>query len=287
MAERVAIVTGGLRGLGQAMALGLAEAGHRVLAVGHIAEDVASMKAAAASRGIPAGHVLPVVADIRDPAACDALVATAREQLGGLDILVNNAGLTFTYISPDKFRRPRPQPFWECTDSMVQAVMDTNFVAADRLARRAAPHMLAQGWGRIVNVTTKLDTMNRAGSSPYGPSKAALEMATEIWAKELAGSGVTANIVNPGTGANTPGMAEEARSASREGRMPRLLEPEEMVPPLLFVVSAAADAVNGFRFDANRWEAGLPAAEAARRCARPAGFVLHEPATWAPASAEP
>jgi len=287
MAERVAIVTGGLRGLGQAMALGLAEAGHRVLAAGHITGDVAPMRAAAAARGIPAGRLLPMVADIRDPAACDALIAAAREQLGGLDILVNNAGLTFTFISPDKFRRPRPQPFWECTDAMVQAVMDTNFVAADRLARRAVPHMLAQGWGRIVNVTTKLDTMNRAGSSPYGPSKAALEMATEIWAKELAGSGVTANVVNPGTGANTPGMAEEARVASREGRMPRLLEPEQMVPPLLFVVSEAADTVNGFRFDANRWEAGLPAAEAARRCARPAGFVLHEPAAWAPAPAEP
>ena len=95
--------------------------------------------------------------------------------------------------------------------------MDTNYVAADQMGRRVAPMLVKQGWGRIINVTTKLDTMNRPGSVPYGSSKAALEMTTEIWAKELAGTGVTVNIVNPGAGANTPGMAQEMRDWSREG----------------------------------------------------------------------
>lgn len=280
MAGRVAIVTGGLRGLGKAMALGLAAAGHRVLAAGHIAEDIEPMRKEARARGITDEALLPVLSDIRDPTACTALVNTALERLGGLHILVNNAGLTFTTISPDKFRRPRPQPFWECGDNLVQAVMDTNFTAADRMARRAMPHLLAQGWGRVVNVTTKLDTMNRPGSSPYGPSKAALEMATEIWAKELEGTGVTANIVNPGSGANTPGMANEWREGSRVGTMPRLLEPEEMVAPLLFVVSDEADVVNGYRFDANDWNRAAAPCEAAQRNARPAGFVLHGAVAW-------
>src|SRR5436190_13359469 len=142
-------------------------------------------------------------------------------------------------------------------------------------ARRAAPLMVEQGWGRIVNVTTKLDTMNRPHTSPYGASKAALEMATEVWAKEVEGTGLTINIVNPGAGANTPGMAEEMRRMSREGRAPRLVEPDEMVPPLLYVVSREADTVNGWRFDANLWDRSLPPAEAARRAGRPAGFELH------------
>jgi NAD(P)-dependent dehydrogenase (short-subunit alcohol dehydrogenase family) len=107
--------------------------------------------------------------------------------------------------------------------------MDTNYVVADQLARRVTPILMARGWGRIVNVTTKLDTMNRQGSVPYGPSKAALEMATEIWAKELAGTGVTVNIVNPGAGANTPGMAKEMREWSATGKASKLVEPEEMV----------------------------------------------------------
>jgi NAD(P)-dependent dehydrogenase (short-subunit alcohol dehydrogenase family) len=143
------------------------------------------------------------------------------------------------------------------------------------MARRVAPCMVEEGWGRLVNVTTKLDTMNRPHTSPYGASKAALEMATEVWAKEVEGTGLTINIVNPGAGANTPGMAEEMRTMSREGRAPRLVEPREMVPPLLFVVSRDADGVNGWRFDANLWDASLPPAEAARRAGRPAGFEMH------------
>jgi NAD(P)-dependent dehydrogenase (short-subunit alcohol dehydrogenase family) len=263
---RVAIVTGGLRGLGRGMTMGLAASGIRVLAVGHLQEDVAVMQ------DLP--NVRPMVADLRAPAACDQVVAETIAAFGRIDILVNNAGLTFTYIDPKRFV-DGPRKFWEIGDDVIQNVMDTNYVAADQMGRRVAPIMLQQGWGRIINVTTKLDTMNRPGSVPYGSSKAALEMTTEIWAKELAGTGVTVNIVNPGAGANTPGMAQEMRDWSRAGTRPRLVEPEEMVPPLLYVVSPAADAVNGYRFDALTWDTSLAPSEAARRNARPAGFVLH------------
>ena len=267
MADRVAIVTGGLRGLGRGMTLGLAASGVRVLAVGHLPEDVAAME------GTP--NVRSIVADLRSPSACDHVVAEALAAFGRIDILVNNAGLTFTYIDPARFRREQPRKFWEVKDEVIQNVMDTNYVAADQMGRRVAPILVRQGWGRIVNVTTKLDTMNREGSVPYGSSKAALEMTTEIWAKEVAGTGVTVNIVNPGAGANTPGMNQELRDWSREGRVPRLVEPEEMVPPLRFVVSTAADKVNGYRFDALTWDTSLPPVEAARLNGRPAGFVLH------------
>ncbi len=267
-----AIVTGGLRGLGRGMTLGLLRTGHPVVAVGHIEADVPELTALA---GDAADRLLPLVADLRRPAECDRVFAAAA-RFGDPAILVNNAGLTFTFIDPARFRRDQPQRFWEVGDDVIQAVMDTNFVAADQMARRAAPLMLRRGWGRIVNVTTKLDTMNRAGSSPYGPSKAALEMATEIWAKELAGTGVTVNVVNPGAGANTPGMAQEMRDRSAAGVVPRLVEPDDMVGPLLFVVSRAADGVNGYRFDANAWNP----AEPPEQQTRPAGLVLHSPGGW-------
>ncbi|WP_428536826.1 SDR family oxidoreductase [Rhodopila sp.] len=190
MADRVAIVTGGLRGLGRGMTLGLAAAGVRVLAVGHLAEDFEAMQGVA--------NVRPMVADLR------------------------------------------------CAE-VIQRVMDTNYVAADQMARRVVAVLVKQRWGRIINVTTKLDTRNMHGSTPYGASKAALEMATEVWAKEIAGTGVTVNIVNPGAGANTPGMKQEMRDWSRDGVKPKLVEPDEMVPPLLFVILTAADQVNGYR----------------------------------------
>ncbi len=274
MTERVAIVTGGLRGLGRGMTIGLARAGIKVLAVGHIDSDVPAMT------GID--NVRPFVADIRKPAECDRVIAAAQAAFGQIDILVNNAGLTFTYIAPDRFRRAERQKFWEVSDEVIQNVMDTNYVAADNMARRVAPIFVARGWGRIVNVTTKLSTMNVPGAIPYGSSKAALEMATEVWAKELAGTGTTVNIVNPGAGANTPGMAQEMRDRSAAGTAPKLVEPDDMVPPLLFVVSTEADRINGYRFDANNFDPALPPAEAAKQGGRPAGFVLHpaDPGAW-------
>src|SRR5205814_8160522 len=111
MEQRVAIVTGGLRGLGRAMALGLAGAGQRVAAIGHIASDIAEMEAAAGALGV-GRLVWPLVADLRDPKECDRVVAETRARFGSVDILVNNAGLTFTYIDPARLRRPTLQRFW-------------------------------------------------------------------------------------------------------------------------------------------------------------------------------
>src|SRR6266851_6188067 len=126
-----------------------------------------------------------------------ALVTGGLRGLGRVDILVNCAGLTFTYIDPPRFRRPTIQRFYEVGDEVIDNVVAVNFIAADRLSRRVAAAMVEAGWGRIVNVTTKLDTMNREGTHPYGATKAALEMATEVWAKEIEGTGLTINIVRP------------------------------------------------------------------------------------------
>lgn len=270
----VAIVTGGLRGLGKAMTFGLAEAGHPVLAVGHLPEDVETFLGEATQR-VVADRVRPLVADIRKPKECDRVIAATVEAFGSADILVNNAGLTFTYIWPDKYRRSEPMRFWQTSDDIVQNVMDTNYVAADQMARRIAPLCVKKGWGRIINVTTKLSTMNQEGALPYGASKAALEMASEVWAREAEGTGLTVNVVNPGAGANTPGMAEEMRAWSVEGSRPKLVEPDSMVPPLLWVVSEAADEITGWRYDANAWDASIPPHEAHRKYGAKAGMRLH------------
>ena len=124
MTDRVALVTGGLRGLGRAMVLGLARTGHRVAAVGHIAADIGEVEAEARALGVTGR--LPLVADLREARECDRVVAEARHRFGRLDILVNNAGLTFTYIDPDRYRRPEVQRFWQVSDEIVENVMATN-----------------------------------------------------------------------------------------------------------------------------------------------------------------
>ena len=193
---------------------------------------------------------------------------------GGLDILVNNAGLLPSYAYPGRFLDGAPPAkFWNLEDEVIQNVIDTNFVAHDRMTRYAVPHMIARGWGRIVSVTTRLSTMNRTGGSPYGASKAALEMASEIWMKDLDGTGVTVNILNPGAAVDTPGFAtpEEKRVATASGRL-HMMDPDKMRAPIAWLVSDATDGINGMRYDAVSWDASRPAAEQAALHGRPLGF---------------
>jgi 3-oxoacyl-[acyl-carrier protein] reductase len=272
---KVAIVTGGGRGLGRAMALALAEAGARVVAVDLLAENLARVEREAAS--VAGSDALTgIAADIRNAPDCRRAIAAAHERFGGLDILVNDAGLLPSYAYPGRFLEgAAPAKFWNLDDDVVQNVIDTNYVAHDRMTRYAVPHMIAKGWGRIVSVTTRLSTMNRSGGSPYGASKAALEMASEIWLKDLAGTGVTVNILNPGAAADTPGFAtpEEKRVATAAGRL-HMMHPDRMRAPIVWLVSHATDGINGMRYDAVAWDPARPAAEQSALHGRPLGFDL-------------
>ncbi len=272
---KVAVVTGGARGLGRSMALALVEAGANVVAADLIGENLAQVAGEAASLS-NTGVLTGVTADIRQADDCRRILETARERFGGLDILINNAGLLPSYAYPGRFLDDAaPAKFWNLADDVIRDVIDTNFVAHDRLTRYAVPQLIDKGWGRIVNVTTRLTTMNRTGASPYGASKAALEMASEIWMKDLDGTGVTVNILNPGAAVDTPGFAtpEEKRVATASGRL-HMMDPDRMRAPAVWLVSHATDGINGMRYDAVSWDAARPASEQAALHGRPLGFNL-------------
>jgi NAD(P)-dependent dehydrogenase (short-subunit alcohol dehydrogenase family) len=253
LAGRVAIVTGGGRGLGRAMTLGLANAGAAVVATAsREPAEIESLSAAA-----PQGRILPVIADVTREEDCARTVATALERFGRLDILVNNAGRGMKYVSEDFMTDPTR--FWETSPDTWRLIIDTNVVGPFLMARAAAPTMLAAGWGRIVNISMSTETMRRRGFSPYGPSKAALESATIIWAQDLAGSGVTLNALLPG-GATATGMIPKSLPDDSRGM---LLDPEIMVPPLLWLASTKSDGVTGKRFVAKDFRADAPDAAAA------------------------
>lgn len=273
---RVAIVTGGSRGLGRAMAFELARCGVRTIIAAHLSEDRDDVSRQAAAEGV-ADLVHFHQADLRTSAGCDATVAFARSFGSPVDVLVNNAGLTLTFVAPDLYRRATPRRFYESTDDVIRGIYETNCMAAEMMAVRTAPAMVEQGWGRIINVTTMLPTMQRMGFCPYGASKAALEMSSMVWARELAGTGVTVNVLNPGGGANTPGLAQELREASARGDIDRLVEPWQMRAPLRWLVSAAANDINGMRVDANLWKTDLEPQASAQLAARPCGLQLLDP----------
>jgi 3-oxoacyl-[acyl-carrier protein] reductase len=257
---KVAIVTGAGRGLGRAMALGLARAGASVIALAarerHEIEELAAQNP----------RIVPHLADVARTEDCRAAVAAALARFGRLDILVNNAGRGMKYVS-DSFMT-EPTRFWEVEPDTWRMVIDTNVNGPFLMARAAVPAMRKAGWGRIVNISMGHETMRRKGFSPYGPSKAALESETIIWAQDLAGSGVTVNALLPG-GASATGMIPDAFPASLRTS---LLDPEIMVPPLLYLCSDAASGVTGMRFVARAWRADLPAEEAAAGARETAGW---------------
>jgi NAD(P)-dependent dehydrogenase (short-subunit alcohol dehydrogenase family) len=257
LAGRVAIVTGGGRGLGRAMVLGLAKAGATVVATAarerSEVERVAS-EAAAAGASDP---VYPMLADVTREEDCDRTVTSVLECYGRLDILVNNAGRGMKYVSENFMTEPTR--FWETPADTWRLVIDTNVVGPFLMARAAAPPMLAAGWGRIVNISMNAETMRRRGFSPYGPSKAALESETIIWAQDLAGSGVTVNAPLPG-GATRTGMIP---TSFPDHLRATLLDPAIIVPPLLWIASTKSNGVTGCRFIAVSWREDNPDSEAA------------------------
>lgn len=263
LAGQVAIVTGGGRGLGRAMVLGLAAAGARVIATA--AREATEVEAVARAAGND--RVIPVIADVARPEDCALVVAMAADRFGRLDILVNNAGRGMKYVSPQFLTEPTR--FWETDPEVWRLVIDTNVNGPFLMARAAVPMMLAAGRGRIVNITMNHATMRRRGFSPYGPSKAALESETIIWAQDLDGTGITVNGLLPGgataTGMIPDGLPQQARTG--------LLDPAIIVAPLLWLASEASDGVTGRRLDASRWQENLPEAEAASAAMDDAGWA--------------
>ena len=254
-AGRVAIVTGAGRGLGRAMTRGLVRAGIRVAVTA--ARERAEIEAITAEVG--EGMVLPVLADVTREADAERVVAAALERFGRVDILVNNAGRGMRYVRETFMTEPTRS--WEVEPDTWRMVIDTNVNGPFLMARAVAPHLIRTGWGRIINVSMNHSTMRRPGFSPYGPSNAALESETLIWAQDLRGTGVTVNALLPG-GATLTGMIPAGFPESARGR---LLDPAIMVPPLLWLVSEDTNAITGCRVTANRWENGnlLAATESA------------------------
>jgi NAD(P)-dependent dehydrogenase (short-subunit alcohol dehydrogenase family) len=136
--------------------------------------------------------VLPLLTDVTQEDDCAEIVAAALERFGRLDILVNNAGRGVKYVSNEFLTEPTR--FWEVTPETWRMVIDTNVNGPFMMARHAVPVMLKAGWGRIVNVSVSQGTMRRRGFSLYGPSKAALESETIIWAQDLDGTAALARV---------------------------------------------------------------------------------------------
>jgi len=256
---RVVIVTGGSRGLGRAMAQALAEAGGKVVLAAPAGETERLRQAALEiDAATEPGTAHAVAADILEPDDCRHLVDATLRHFGGLHVLVNNARRMHRGpgIPPDG----NSLPVFETDPAIWRETIMVNVVGTFQMTRAALPHLMAQKWGRIVNLTTSLGTMQRRHNSPYGVTKAALEAATLIWAQDLAGSGVTVNSLIPGGACD---------SDPDRPPTPGLLPVTIMNPAVVWLASQFSDGCTGGRYVGKLWDAKRPAAEAARGALEP------------------
>ena len=266
LSNMAVIVTGGARGMGRAMTLGLAGAGVRVVAadLASSGPEMGEVRDAARLQGLEE-KIAFVDCDVTRWLDCENAVKAALDRFGAVHGLVNNAGIGmqgFGHVQVGPRRR-----FYEHDADAWRRAIDANVNGPFMMAKAIAPALVAQGWGRIVNVVTSHFTMVMDGFSPYGPSKAALEAATVIWSKDLAGTGVTVNALLPGGPGNTRMIpVEEVPDRSK------LVQPEVMMAPIVWLMSPKSDGVTGRRFIAKDWDPALDASAAAARAGAPAGW---------------
>jgi SDR family mycofactocin-dependent oxidoreductase len=254
MTGRVAVVTGAARGIGAATTATLAAAGWSVLAVDRAADDPAlpypmgtpadlSGVVSRASQDAP-GRVQQFVADVRDLAALEAAVASAESRWGGLDAAIAAAGVIAGGV-----------PLWELPAEQQQAVLDVDLGGVLSLARAAIPALLrrpAPRSGRFLAVASAAATRGLPMLAAYCAAKAGVTGLIRALAAELAGSGVTANAVSPGS-TGTPILDQSARlyglpgaaDFARQQPLGRLLDPAEVAAVLAFLASPASSAMTG------------------------------------------
>jgi 3-oxoacyl-[acyl-carrier protein] reductase len=265
-ASKAIIITGGGRGLGWEMADALLQAGHRVVVTG--ARESAELEAACArwNAGLDTPRAIAVIADVSDWAQCQQVANRCLEAFGRIDALINNAGRGMLEIS--QTFNTEPALFWKADPQGFRNIVDANVTGAFLMARACVPAMVAQGSGRVVNISTSQVTMVRTGYCPYGPSKAALEAMSVIWAKDLQGTGVTVNVLLPGGAADTrllPGSG-----SGRRGADGNLLSPALMRAPIVWLIGQAGTEVNGQRYVARLWPEGMDGEQAADKARSPA-----------------
>ncbi len=233
---RVALVTGGTKGLGRAIAEALAEAGADVAVAARDGE--AASRVAGEIAQDAACKTLGLAADVSVSAQVDAMVGRVLDSLGRIDILVNNAGINIR------------GPIEELDEAAWDAVIDTNLKGPWLCCRAVARPMKSQKWGRVINVSSMLCEISLPGRSPYASSKGGLTLLTKTLALEWARDGINVNAICPGpfaTEINTPLLNDPAARAQMEANVPlaRWGDPLELGPAAVFLASEASSFMTG------------------------------------------
>ncbi|MFN8498660.1 MAG: SDR family NAD(P)-dependent oxidoreductase [Anaerolineae bacterium] len=248
LADQTALVTGSSRGIGRAIAVAYAREGARVAIHGRTADELEKTRAAIDAVG---GRCVPILADLGEPGAADAVFEGARQALGVLDILVNNAGMG----SSASLR-----PVVDYDDAFWERTLYVNLTVPYRLTKLVLPDMLARRYGRIINVSSINGRVPALHAAAYVASKHGLLGLTRVTALEVAQDGVTVNAICPGPVRTAMNNARVAYDAGRLGKaqdeyeagmtpLGRRLDADEIAPLAVFLASRGAAVITGQSYD--------------------------------------
>ncbi|MCB2107454.1 MAG: SDR family oxidoreductase [Rhodobacteraceae bacterium] len=265
--DRVVIVTGSSRGFGWSIAQELLKAGARVTLTGRSERSLAPVRAedeGSAGRG----RCIAVAGDVTRVEDCRRTVAETVSAFGRVDVLINNAGRSYLEFEADG---SKSTPFYEIDEDAFRAIIETNLLGVFYMTKAAVPHMIKQNFGKVFSISTSLSNMVRAGNSPYGSSKAALETTHRVWSQELKGRGIDVNILLPG-GASDTALIPSNRVPGEIGERAkngRLLPGDIIVPPAVWLCTDATNGVTGERIIAKFWNESLSPDDAFKGCLQP------------------
>ena len=230
LSGKVALITGGARGIGRATAQAFAAEGARV-----IVADVDAEASEATARAL-GGGAIGLGIDVADPQSVKSVVATALSRAERIDVLVNNAGIT------------RDASLLKTSDEAWDAVIAVNLSGTFYMTREVSPHMVARGSGAIINASSIVGIYGNFGQSNYVATKAGVIGMTRVWARELGRKGVRVNAIAPGFIATdmTAKMPEDVLDGMKK-RTPlgRLGAPEDVARAYVFLASDEASFING------------------------------------------
>lgn len=232
--SRVALVTGGSRGIGRSIALALAADGHRIAV--NYASRVDAAEGVVAEIRAAGGEAVAIGADVGDPAAVDALIGAVGEAMGPVEILVNNAGIT------------RDNLLLRMSVEDFDAVIATNLRSAFLCSKAVLKGMLRARFGRIISIASVAGVSGNPGQANYAASKAGMIGLTKTVAKEVGSRGITANVVAPGFIATdmTDALAPDVRAASLGAiSLGRFGEASEVAAAVAFLASDGAGYITG------------------------------------------
>lgn len=237
--SKVALVTGATRGIGQAIALALGQAGHTVIGTATTDEGAQSISQALSAHGLKGcGMVLQV----NDAAACDGLLDQIGQQFGPIGILVNNAGITRDNLS------------MRMRDDEWDAVIQTNLTAVFRLSRGVLRAMMKARWGRIINITSVVGISGNPGQMNYAAAKAGVAGMSRALAREVASRGITVNCVAPGfidTDMTKSLSDDQIKSLTSQIPAQRLGTPSDVASSVVFLASEGAGYITGVTLSVN------------------------------------